>query len=127
MSSKECKHPTCSGETCRREKTVKQSYRLKRTPIKRRFSKKRQRLNTKYSAKSKQFREDNPLCVIHSSDCIRVTQGVHHVKGKATHDLLMDENHWLPCCNPCNLYIETHSEWAKKKGFKKLNTNTDET
>lgn len=124
---KTCKHATC-GDTCRREKKEKKRYELKRTPLKKKpyklrsFSKKRQRLNTKYAAKSKQFREDNPLCVIHSPDCTHYTQGVHHVKGKATEKLLMDENHWLPACNPCNHYIEANSAWAKEKGFKKLNT-----
>lgn len=111
---RECNHPTC-GETCRRPKKVKKRSYL------RPFSKKRQKLNVKYGTRSKVFREENRLCVIKSPDCTLYTQGVHHVCGRATKTLLMDERHWLPACNACNLYVETHSEWARENGFKKLN------
>lgn len=126
--SRECSHPTC-GETCRREKKVKKTYQIKRTAVKskpykiRQFSKTRQKVNRSYTQKSKDFREENPLCAIHSPDCMGVTHGVHHTKGKATEELLMDEKHWLPACNPCNLYIETHSKWAIENGFKKSKYN----
>lgn len=129
---RQCKHPTC-GETCRRVKKEKKTYRLQRQPIKkkpyklRQYSKKRSRLNTSYAKKSKSFREDHPLCVIHSPNCTHYTQGVHHVRGKATETLLMDERFWLPACNACNTYIEDHSDWAKQNGFKKTKHNIDET
>lgn len=51
MSSKQCSHPTCSGETCRRPKKEKKVYHLKRptvplkrTPIKRISAKRRKQL-----------------------------------------------------------------------------------
>lgn len=45
MASKECRHPTCSGDTCRREKKPKKFYSLKRSsPIRKVSKKRRQRL-----------------------------------------------------------------------------------
>lgn len=42
---KECKHPTCSGDHCRRKKVkTKKIYTLKRTPIRKRSKKKQQSL-----------------------------------------------------------------------------------
>jgi len=109
----DCKHPTCfDSPFCRRVKKVKKIYRL------RPFSKKRADINKVYSVEAKKFREENPLCRINSPVCIINTQGVHHVKGKATVQLLMDKKFWKPSCNPCNGYIEDHSQWAQENGHK---------
>ncbi len=78
-------------------------------------------VNVVYNAEAKKFREENPLCRINSPVCTRNTQGVHHVKGKPTTELLLEKKFWLPACNPCNGYIEDHSQWAKDNGFKKPN------
>lgn len=110
-TSKQCKHPTC-GELCRRIKVVK-----KRKPIAK-FSKKRITVNGQYSIDSRVFRALNPFCAIKSPVCTHRTQGVHHLKGKATIELLMNKKWWLSACNPCNDYVEANSAWAYENGFK---------
>jgi hypothetical protein len=142
--TKQCKHPTC-GAICRRIKAVKARKPIQRTPIKRepakapknslksrapkkriqKHSAKRAKINRSvYGPRARVFRENNPKCAIGAPGCTKETQGVHHTEGKATIELLLDETKWLPACNSCNLYIEGNSEWAKQRGFKKLNTNS---
>jgi hypothetical protein len=120
MASLECNHPTCSGAHCRRPKKEKEPYRIK--PV----SLKRKEINKIYGPKAAAFREANPRCVINSPWCKnheadekeKTTEGVHHVKGKHSTQMLLDEDYWLPACNPCNNYIESHPEWATANGFK---------
>lgn len=120
---RECKHPTC-GDTCRRPKKERKIYRLKqRTPIKssrkkiKKISKTRGELLKIYKPLSAQYKIDNPLCKINSPDCTMFTQGVHHKKGKIG-ELLIDATFFMPACNSCNDYVETHDAWARQKGFK---------
>lgn len=114
---RECNHPTC-GQTCRREKKAKKIYTLKRTAIKkkpykiRKYSKKRQKTNRNYDVRARLFRIANPLCKINSPVCTGLTQCVHHLKGKATTELLIDEQWWMPGCWACNTYVEDNSDWA---------------
>jgi len=113
--SSNCKHPTCfDSPVCRREKKPKKIYRL------RQFTPKRQKINVEYNREARQFRNDNPMCRINSPLCTRLTQGVHHVKGKATIRILMDKKWWKPACNACNGYVEDHREWAAEHGHKLL-------
>lgn len=85
-----------------------------------RKSKKRQEIDAKeYAPAAKQFREDHPFCEINAPGvCTGQTQGVNHKKGKATIELLMDQEFWEAGCNPCNQYCEANSEWAEKNGHK---------
>ncbi len=106
-------------------------YQLKRTPIKKKpgkpkprqkskpkqYSKKRQALNRLYAAKSKPIWQDAE-CGIKAPGCTFFAQGIHHLKGKATEALLMDEKYWIPACNCCNEYVEKHDAWARENGFK---------
>ena len=124
MASLECKHPTCSGATCRRPKKEKKMYVLKRTPLKkkpytiRKVAPKRAEINKEYKEKSAAFRKANPKCQIQSPECTGKTEGVHHMKGKTSHELLIDETYWMAACNRCNQYVESHDEWARANGFK---------
>lgn len=106
-----CKHATCEGE-CRRPKQKKL-----RTPV-RKVSKKMAKINREYSKLSKKFIEENPSCAIKSPDCTGVTQGVHHPYGRLG-DHLMKVEEFIPACNPCNTYVESHDRWARDNGFKK--------
>lgn len=82
------------------------------------FSDKRAKVNVDYNRESREYREANPFCKINSPVCTGKTQGVHHMKGKSTIELLMDKRFWKPACNACNGYCEDHSEWAKENGHK---------
>ncbi len=79
-----------------------------------------------YTPLARQYRADNPLCIINSPVCTRYTEGVHHVKGKTGKNehgepLLNDVRFFKPACNRCNTYIEDHSQWAKDNGHKMPN------
>lgn len=86
------------------------------------FCKNHQYLRTKsdeqktYSRESKIFRQQGKECEIKSPDCIKIIQGTHHKRGRVGKNL-NDKKHWLRSCNPCNMYCETHPEWAKENGF----------
>lgn len=102
-------------------------FKLKKVPLKRprsyrikKISQKREVENETYTPAAEKFRKENPWCVIRSPECTKETQGVHHVEGKVGKDYV-DESKWLPACNACNVYIESHSKWAKENGFKKAN------
>lgn len=41
----------------------------------------------------------------------------HHMKGKATIELLLDERYWLPVSREGHVKIETNPDWAKEMGF----------
>ncbi len=116
MSTKNCKHATCDGEFCRREPKPKKVNK----PIAK-FSDKRKKINrTQYQPAAAAFVKANPVCAIKQEGCTGKTQGVHHVRGKSTIELLLDESNWLPACNHCNsIWIEQNSKEAFEKGFKK--------
>lgn len=107
----------------------KKVYKLNRKPIKKKLyrikkiSEKRKKENEVYIPVSHEIRENKKLCEIKSPDCTKFTQGVHHVEGRVGKDYT-DKSKMKAACNACNLYIETHSAWAKKNGFKKANYNS---
>lgn len=108
-----CKHPTCEGGICRREKKAKAA------PKKiAQYSKKRQAINREYAKKAKAFREANPHCQVNLTGCTGKTECVHHVRGRIGNNL-MDETNWLASCLSCNLRAETHSKEAFDKQVKK--------
>lgn len=86
------------------------------------FSDNRAKINREYSAKSRPVWKGKD-CGIKSKDCTGKAQGIHHLAGKATIELLLDENNWVPACNACNLWCETHHADAVEKGFKKSRLN----
>src|SRR5690242_114691 len=90
IMSSNCKHATCEGETCRREKKVKKSYKI------RPFSKKRQQLNRTYSTLRKQFLTILPNCEARLEGCTGVATDVHHRKGRGKNLLKVET--WLPVC-----------------------------
>jgi hypothetical protein len=81
------------------------------------YSKKRQRANREYSAKTRPLWQGVP-CKIRSPECTGMSQGMHHLKGKATIEDLLNTDNMICCCNPCNGYVERHHDWAVRKGFK---------
>lgn len=86
------------------------------------YSEKRAKVNREYSSRSRPFWKGKP-CGIKSKDCTGQAQGIHHPAGKGTIELLMDENNWIPACNACNLWCESHHAEAIEKGFKKSRLN----
>lgn len=50
---------------------------------------------------------------------------VHHKKGRATKELLLDEEFWLPVSREGHVKIELNPEWAKEQGFSLSRLATD--
>lgn len=116
-----CKEPTCNypvfgGGFCFRHQHLRPDK--KKTTI-RPFSVKREKINRKeYAPKARAFVKDNPICEIKSPECQIEAACVHHVKGRASTELLLDDRFWMPSCAPCNLYVEKNDKWARENGFK---------
>lgn len=82
------------------------------------MSDKRKVINKSYDIESRKFRKANPLCALKMKGCTKKTQGVHHTKGKATVELLMNKKFWKPACNHCNLMVEIKDAEARQKNLK---------
>lgn len=122
MPSKECKHPTCSGDHCRRPKPEKKVYQLKRTPLKRsskpikKVAEKRKYSLTQYYADRAVFLKSRPLCEVGLSCCKKKATEIHHAAGRENH-LLNLQAYWVPICRPCHTWITEHSKEAIEMGF----------
>lgn len=85
-------------------------------PVKK-ISDKRKELNKEYKKISHEFLRDKPFCQVNSPDCTKVTEGVHHKKGKIG-ELLTNPDFFIASCNACNLWIEVNDKEARKLGLK---------
>lgn len=83
----------------------------------RHYSKKRQRANREYAEKTRPLWQGVP-CKIRSPECTGMSQGMHHPEGKETIEKLLNTHKMIPCCNPCNGYVERFPKWAKERRFK---------
>lgn len=70
-----------------------------------------------YGPKKKKFLEDNPLCRV---CCTERSVDVHHMQGRNTIELLLDETKWLPVCDPCHKFITENSKFAIENGYSLL-------
>lgn len=88
-------------------------------PVKiRQYSKKRQRANREYAEKSRPWWKGKQ-CAIRSPGCTGAATGIHHLKGKSSTELLLDERYWVPACGYCNtIWVEENHAEAVKNGFK---------
>lgn len=83
-----------------------------------RESKKRAKINQEYSKNSRPVWRGQP-CEVKLKGCTGMAQGIQHVRGKVTMELLMNPENWIPCCNSCNLRCETHPKEAEAAGVRK--------
>lgn len=117
MKTQLCQDSSCIyyQRYCRihRQETVKKRAKIK--PV----SDKRAKVNRKeYSPEAKQYVKDNPLCKALTPVCLKVSQCVHHLKGKSSIELLLDKRYWLPVCVPCNNWIEANDKEARELNLK---------
>lgn len=80
------------------------------------FSKKREKKQREYRKVVGELLNNNGKCQVKSPVCTGKAQGAHHIVKRSSKNLT-DLKNLIPCCNACNLWIEEHSEEAKKKGF----------
>lgn len=108
----------------RRSPLKPSTYRLKRSPIRRR-SKARQKL---YAGERIPFVvatiEARPVCEIQSPECTQQATTVHErIKRSAGGAIVPGEKAdaqgqvFDSCCDLCNLYVETHPQWSRDNGF----------
>lgn len=89
----------------------------KPAPIKPRSEKLDKQMKKEYVPEVKEMVEKNTPCAVKSPECTKLAQGFHHPNGRIG-KLLMDKER-MPCCNPCNSFIEKNDAWARANGFKK--------
>jgi 2,3-bisphosphoglycerate-independent phosphoglycerate mutase len=101
----------------------KKVYELKRSEIKQnnkpinQISKKQAKKNSDYSAISKQYKKENPICDAQIKGiCTTLTVDVHHKKGRIG-ELLTDTRYFLAVCRECHNHIETHPKFAFENNF----------
>jgi hypothetical protein len=90
---------------------------VKPKPVNPRSEKLGKLMQKEYVPQVKQMVEAGTKCVIGSPDCTKIATGFHHPYGKASTELRMKEK--VPCCDPCNLWIEKNDAAARAKGWKK--------
>lgn len=82
------------------------------------MSKKRQIKQREYRKIVAEMLEKDNRCKVKSPVCTGKAQGLHH-KVKRSPANLTDINNLIPCCNACNLFLETDVEWGVENGFVK--------
>jgi hypothetical protein len=71
-------------------------------------------MRKQYRPQVKEMVEKGTLCAVKSPVCIKIAQGFHHLQGRGKN--LMKKK--IPCCNPCNQFIEKNDAWARARGLK---------
>ena len=95
----------------------------KRVPVKK-VSDKRKEENKEYEKKRKAYVKSHPNCEAQIVDsCRKKSQDIHHKRGRKTKDDRLNEEHWLPICRPCHIYITAHPAVAYELGLSEK-TNT---
>lgn len=122
MPSKNCKHPTCNGEFCRRPTKEKKVYVLKRSPLKKkpykikRVSDKRKTALTQYKEDRIVYLKAHPNCEANLTGCRKKATEIHHAQGREN-DKLNDMAFWVAICRPCHVWITEHSAEAIELGL----------
>lgn len=82
-------------------------------------SPKRKAADKLYNKNVNAFKKNNLRCkaLLVQAKCTGWTNDVHHMKGKATVELLLDEDNWLPVCRNCHNYLETYPREAVALGL----------
>lgn len=67
-----------------------------------------------YAVQRRDFLKANPICEVFKD---RPSIEVHHMKGRATIELLLDTNYWLAVSREGHQKIELNPDWAKEMGY----------
>ena len=81
-------------------------------------SKKRAVVNRLYRKIVKEMALKDNECELKSPECTGLMQGADHTQKRSPKNLT-DKKNLKRACNACNLYKETHPEWAEKNGHSK--------
>jgi hypothetical protein len=117
--SEVCKVPGCRNENkpyCRLH-NIGISVKKQPTPIAARSKKLSEVMKKEYVPQVKEMVKAGTPCKVNSPVCTGKAQGFHHLQGKDG-ELLTNKKKKVPCCNPCNGFIERNDAWARANGFK---------
>lgn len=118
MEKSICNIPSCVNyqRYCRLHLGIKEIKPHKKI---KQFSSEREKVNrSRYLPEARKFITANPNCKLKLRGCTGKVQGVHHKKGKATIELLLDKRYWEPSCNHCNVLAEVKDAESRAKGIK---------
>ena len=116
-----CDYPTCSriierGRHCfLHAKDFEPPKEKKKQGGIAKVSDKRKEINKEYKKIKEDIISKDDRCKIKSPDCTGKAQGLNHSQKRSPSNLTA-LNNLVACCNPCNLYLETHSKWAMANG-----------
>lgn len=82
------------------------------------MSKKRQIKQREYRKIVDEMLKKDNRCKVKSPVCTGKAQGLHHLVKRSPKNM-MDPKNLIPCCNACNLFLETDVEWGVEHGFVK--------
>jgi hypothetical protein len=74
-------------------------------------------LNKKFAKAKREYLKEHPFCEAKIEGCTKVAIEVHHKKGKASEELLLDKKYFLSTCRHCHKIIEKNPAFAKQNGF----------
>jgi len=80
-----------------------------------RESKKTAKENRKYRKQVSERLEESPWCELQSPVCTHFAEGDDHTQKRSPANKMLLENR-KRSCNACNLYKETHLDWAIENG-----------
>jgi hypothetical protein len=86
-------------------------------PIAPRSKKLAEVMRKEYVPQVKEMVKKNTPCKVNSPVCTKKAQGFHHLQGRIGANLT-DKKKKIPCCNPCNRFIEENDAWARANGLK---------
>ena len=75
-----------------------------------------------YQKRRKLFLEAYPMCFVYPG---KPATEIHHMKGRATIEDLLDEDYWLQVSHEAHRQIELNPEWAKAKGYSVMRTQAE--
>ena len=114
---KTCKSPKCSYNVfskgyCKYHWNIEYGK-----PIKK-ISDKQKEVISEYKIVRDAYMKKNVVCEANLSDCTGLSTEIHHVMGKNSKELWLDDNFFMAVCANCHRNIEEGGAWVYELGFK---------
>jgi hypothetical protein len=119
MNKSLCQFPGCinNGRYCRIQGHIPEEIAPRKTIAA--VSKKRDKINRQeYKPIAQKYLQAHPRCELQMEGCTQKAQGIHHLKGKSSTELLLDVRFFKAACNHCNLMVEVKDQEAREKELK---------
>lgn len=70
-----------------------------------------------YRTKRAEFLKSHPVCMANLEGCTKKATQVHHMAGKASRELYLNEKLFLACCHNCHAIVERNPAFSKQNGL----------